>query len=387
MQSQPSTLSPDDLASRLSGVTLEAPARRSKRPARVFHNLDSGSSDPMSQPIIPSDLPDPTSSFDASIAASLNGFVPSVADPISPKPSVPGQMPYGSGTAAAAAAAMASGREAPAQSQSGINGSGRVDPDQIPSVVAVRESNQEYYSSHVYPTMEKLCPPIAGTEYSSVDQGSSNPKFGRLTLCSVPQTADMLATTHLPLGLVLQPLASLNASEAEVPVLDFGESGPPRCNRCRAYINPFVQFADGGAKFVCNMCQFANTVPGDYYSPIDASGRRIDRDQRPELNLGSVDFIVPKQFSKSEPEPMRYIFAIDVSADAVNRSLPHLAAQAIRKALYGSDGLPQGCKIAIMTFDRTLHFYNLSVGINILILVVYIFNFSFLFRAIFCKRK
>ncbi|KAK7208524.1 Sec23/Sec24 trunk domain-containing protein [Myxozyma melibiosi] len=362
MQAPPTTVSPDDLAARLSGVALEQPVRRSKRPARVFHNLDSSSTDPSSQPIIPSDLPDPTSSFDASIAASLNGFVPSVPDATTPKPVAPGAMHYGSG--AAMAAAMTPGRDTQPVS-SGVGGNGRVDPDQIPSLVSVRESNQEYYATHVYPTMEKLCPPIAGTQYTAIDQGSSNPKFGRLTLCSVPQTPEMLATSHLPLGLVLQPLSSLNPGENEVPVLDFGESGPPRCNRCRAYINPFVQFADGGAKFVCNMCQFANTVPGDYYSPIDASGRRIDRDQRPELNLGSVDFIVPKQYTTSEPIPMRYLFAIDVSADAVNKSLPHLSAQAIRRALYGSaSSLPEGCKIAIMTFDRALHFYNLSSNLT-----------------------
>ncbi|KAK9461155.1 Sec23/Sec24 trunk domain-containing protein [Lipomyces oligophaga] len=240
-------------------------------------------------------------------------------------------------------------------------GAPRVDPDQIPSVVAVREANQLYYNSHVYPTMEKLCPPLAGTDYAAVDQGSSNPKFGRLTLCSVPQSADLLSTSCLPLGLVLNPLARLRDDEEPIPILDFGEVGPPRCSRCRAYINPFMQFAAGGAKLICNMCQYASAVPGDYYSPVDASGRRIDRDQRPELNLGTVDFLVPKQYWKSEPMPMRYLFVVDVSAEAVNKGLPHVSAQAIKRALYGPQStIPQGAKIAIITYDRSIHFYNLN---------------------------
>ncbi|KAK9468239.1 hypothetical protein V1512DRAFT_269973 [Lipomyces arxii] len=240
-----------------------------------------------------------------------------------------------------------------------------VDSDQIPSVVAVRELNQQYYSTHMYPTMEKLCPPIATTEYCAIDQGGSNPKFGRLTVCSVPASADILQTTQLPLGLIAQPLARLRPDEQEIPLLDFGKLGPPRCSRCRAYINPFMQFSDGGARFICNMCQFANTIPSEYYSPLDASGRRIDRDQRPELNLGTVEFTVPKAFWTTEPKPMRYVFAIDVSADAVNKSLPYLSAQSIRRALYGQEGgLPTGCKIAIVTFDRSVHFYNLSSSLT-----------------------
>ncbi|KAK9446680.1 Sec23/Sec24 trunk domain-containing protein [Limtongia smithiae] len=249
----------------------------------------------------------------------------------------------------------------PGGGTSGVsNNAGRVDPDQIPSVVTVRELHQRYYDTHLYPTLERMCAPAAPTDFCAVDQGGSNPKFGRPTLANVPATADLLATTHLPLGLLLQPLARLREDEHSVPVLDFGDLGPPRCARCRAYINPFMQFADGGLKLICNMCRYANTVSGDYYAPLDASGRRIDRDSRPELNLGTVEFNVPKQFWKTEPEPMRYIFVIDVSADAVNRSLPHLTAQAIRRALYGDSGLPAGCKVAIITYDRTIHFYNLN---------------------------
>ncbi|KAK9358257.1 Sec23/Sec24 trunk domain-containing protein [Lipomyces starkeyi] len=360
---QYSTFTPEDLSSRLSGMTLESPSdvapppesaaarpgHRMKRPARVFHNIDAQSSDPMSQPIIPHDMPAPYDAAAAAAASAPTAFVPVMPD---------------MAVAAAMAPAVVPSKQAEYNSTIRPVGAGagpRVDPDQIPSVVTVRELNQKYYATHMYPTMEKLCPPVATTEYCAVDQGSSNPKFGRLTLCSVPASADVLAMTHLPLGLVLQPFAKLRPDEQEIPVLDFGDNGPPRCNRCRAYVNPFMQFADGGVKFICNMCQFANTVPGEYYSPVDASGRRIDRDQRPELNLGTVEFAVPKGYWKVTPEPMKYVFAIDVSADAVNKSLPHLTAQAIRRALYGPDGgLPEGCKIAIITYDRTLHFYNLN---------------------------
>ncbi|KAK9476017.1 Sec23/Sec24 trunk domain-containing protein [Lipomyces japonicus] len=345
---------PQDLSSKLSGLKLEsdpiaqaAHTHHHKRPARVFHDLGANTEN------IPQTINDPSNNSDAEAAsASSTSFIPAMPE-----------LNNAGSSGFAAAAAMAA--QNPTVRPVGSGAGPRVDPDQIPSVVAIRELNQKYYNTHMYPTMQKLCPPIAGTEYSAVDQGSSNPKFGRLTLCSIPATSDVLASTHLPIGLIVQPLAQLRPDEQSVPVVDFGDSGPPRCNRCRAYINPFMQFADGGSKLICNMCQFANIVPGEYFSPLDATGRRIDRDQRPELNFGTVEFPVPKEYWKIEPKPIKYVFAIDVSADAVNKGLPHLAAQSIRKALYGPNSdLPTGCKVAIISFDRTLHFYNLSSNLQ-----------------------
>ena len=37
-------------------------------------------------------------------------------------------------------------------------------------------------------------------------------------------------------------------------VVDFGEMGPVRCLKCKAYMNPFMRFIDGGKQFVCNLC-------------------------------------------------------------------------------------------------------------------------------------
>ncbi|KAG8500945.1 hypothetical protein CXB51_002869 [Gossypium anomalum] len=40
----------------------------------------------------------------------------------------------------------------------------------------------------------------------------------------------------------------------EGKVMDFGESGPIRCSRCKGYINPFMKFIDQERKFICNLC-------------------------------------------------------------------------------------------------------------------------------------
>ncbi len=41
-----------------------------------------------------------------------------------------------------------------------------------------------------------------------------------------------------------------------IPTVDFGEAGPIRCTRCKAYINCFAQFHDNGAKCVIRFISF-----------------------------------------------------------------------------------------------------------------------------------
>ena len=41
-------------------------------------------------------------------------------------------------------------------------------------------------------------------------------------------------------------------------VVNHTPSGPTRCNRCKAYMNPFCRFVDGGRQYVCPICQCSN---------------------------------------------------------------------------------------------------------------------------------
>lgn len=257
----------------------------------------------------------------------------------------------------------------------GVSTQGRVDPDQIPSVPRARDSAEAWYQEHTYLTMEQHLPPPAAISYVAYDQGNSSPKYAQLTLNDIPTSAEALASTSLPLGIVLQPLAPLSLGEQPIPVLDFGETGPPRCRRCRTYINPFMTFKNGGNKFVCNMCTFPNDVPAEYFAPTDLSGVRVDREQRPELKLGTVEYMVPKEYWAKPPVPLRQLFVIDVSMDAINRGSTEVFCRGVLAALYGDDvegedpppeerALAPGCKVGFVTFDRDVHFYNCSAKLS-----------------------
>ncbi|RKF58817.1 Uncharacterized protein C4.03c [Erysiphe neolycopersici] len=252
---------------------------------------------------------------------------------------------------------------------------GTVDADQIPSIPRLRDSISQYYLTHVYPTFERHVPPPANVQFVAIDQGNASPKFMRLTINNIPSTADALGSTGLPLGLLLQPLAPLQHGELEIPVLDFGDTGPPRCQRCRAYINPFMVFRSGGDKFVCNMCNYANDVPPEYFCALTPQGSRVDREQRPEIMLGTVEFLVPKEYWSKEPVELHWLFVIDVSQEAVNKGFLATFCEGIIVALYGyktensKDSrnqrcFPSNCKVGIVTFDKDMHFYNLNPALD-----------------------
>ena len=255
---------------------------------------------------------------------------------------------------------------------------GRVDPEQIPSVPRSRDGPAQYYLEHVFPTMENHIPPPAAIPFVAFDQGNSSPKFARLTMTHIPSSSDALTSIGLPLALILQPLAPLQEGEREIPVLDFGEAGPPRCRRCRAYVNPFMSFRSGGNKFICNMCTFPNDVAPEYFAPTDPSGVRVDRLTRPELMLGTVEFKVPKEYWTKEPVPLHWLFLVDVTEESINKGFLDGFCEGIMNALYGgvkeesekehngtSHGkIPAGSKVGIVTYDKQMHFYNLSPALD-----------------------
>lgn len=240
----------------------------------------------------------------------------------------------------------------------------RIDPDQMPAPVQVRENDQELFEDKFFGTMEREHVPLATTDYIGLDQGNCNPRFMRSTVDRMPFSKDLADRSKLTLGLIVQPLAKTRADEVGIQVVNHGEEGPIRCTRCRAYINPWCIFTHGGSKFECNVCAHSNDVPEWYFSNIDMSGRRVDANERPELRYGSVEFEVPKDYySARTPAPLSYVFALDVSIQAVQSGMLQAVCEALKSALYDANGDSKfGNRIGIITFDKGVHFYNLTVS-------------------------
>uniref|UniRef100_A0A0N5CDD9 Protein transport protein Sec24D n=1 Tax=Strongyloides papillosus TaxID=174720 RepID=A0A0N5CDD9_STREA len=243
----------------------------------------------------------------------------------------------------------------------------KLDPEQVPSVVKVREDDK-YSKSGVfltgYPTAE--LPPLVTTNFTAHDQGNSSPRFIRSTLYSVPTTNEITNLSHLPFAVSCRPFAKTLPNEYAPPIVNFGDIGPIRCQRCRAYMCPFMKFIDGGRRFNCPFCDSSTPVIDEYFAHLDHNGRRIDISQRAELCLGSYDFVANSSYCRNNvpPNEPAFIFMLDVSYNAIKSGLVKLFCMNFKRLL---SKLPKETyqekstiKIGFVTYDSTLHFYNLS---------------------------
>ena len=140
------------------------------------------------------------------------------------------------------------------------------------------------------------------------------------------------------------------------------------------------------------MCGFI--VTAQYFSNLDANLMRLDHLERFELNKGTVDFVATEEYwvqnppkglsatyipaveapnGSRPPLPMNYVFAIDVSHDAVAAGFLQSACDVIRRVLFGGEDpsgrilepcFPPASQLAIITFDQSVHFHVFSVNLS-----------------------
>uniref|UniRef100_A0A674D3M7 SEC24 homolog C, COPII coat complex component n=1 Tax=Salmo trutta TaxID=8032 RepID=A0A674D3M7_SALTR len=266
-------------------------------------------------------------------------------------PQYSGQQNYGAGPAPAPAP--------PAQK--------RLDPDSIPSPIQVIEDDRVNKSSEPFTTGVKgQAPPLVTTNFQVKDQGNASPRFIRCTAYNMPCTADMAKQSQVPLAAVIKPLAMLPPDETPPYIVDHGDGGPIRCNRCKAYMCPYMQFIEGGRRFQCGFCSCVTEVPPHYFQHLDHTGKRVDCYDRPELSQGSYEFVATVDYCKNNklPQPPSFIFFIDVSYNAVKSGMVNIVCQELKALL---DYLPREnpeadsvVRVGFVTYNKVLHFYNVK---------------------------
>ncbi|KFV79412.1 Protein transport protein Sec24C, partial [Struthio camelus australis] len=243
----------------------------------------------------------------------------------------------------------------------------RLDPDSIPSPIQVIEDDRSNRGSEPFVTgVRGQVPPLVTTNFLVKDQGNASPRYIRCTSYNIPCTSDMAKQSQVPLAAVIKPLATLPPEEALPYLVDHGESGPVRCNRCKAYMCPFMQFIEGGRRFQCCFCSCVTEVPPHYFQHLDHTGKRVDFYDRPELSLGSYEFLATVDYCKNNkfPSPPAFIFMIDVSYNAVKSGLVRLICEELKSLL---DYLPRegnmeesAIRVGFVTYNKVLHFYNVK---------------------------
>ena len=84
-----------------------------------------------------------------------------------------------------------------------------------------------------------------------------------------PSNIETLNKLSLPISISLCPMKNTGM---EIPFINYDNKNIPRCpNRnCRAYLNPFVKFIDGGEKWICNICGQINNTEDYYFACVES---------------------------------------------------------------------------------------------------------------------
>lgn len=243
----------------------------------------------------------------------------------------------------------------------------RLDPDSIPSPIQVIEDDRTNRSNEPFITgLRGQVPPLVTTNFLVKDQGNASPRYIRCTSYNFPATSDMAKQSQVPLAAVIKPLATLPSDEAPPCVVDHGETGPIRCNRCKAYMCPYMQFIEGGRRFQCCYCSCVTEVPPHYFQHLDHTGKRVDCYDRPELSMGSYEFAATVDYCKNNkvPNPPAFIFMIDVSYNAVKSGFVTLICEELKQLI---NYLPRESnmeesviRVGFVTYNKVLHFYNVK---------------------------
>ena len=209
------------------------------------------------------------------------------------------------------------------------------------------------------PPPPSLLPPNAALTQSPYIQ--PDPSYQRCTLASMPTTQSLLNKSKLPLALVMAPYRSYRETDGDMPVPVIEDSVIARCRRCRAYINPYVTFIEGGNRWKCCLCGLSNEVP-QLFDWNQAEGKPADRWARKELNHSVVEFIAPTEYMVRPPQPPVYAFVIDVSQNAIQSGMVATAARTILESLDNIPNADKRTKIAVIAVSTSLHFFSLPPG-------------------------
>ena len=208
-------------------------------------------------------------------------------------------------------------------------------------------------------------PPITLADTATIIPGSktanASSDYFRSTLNVVPNNSSLLKKSKLPLALVVKPYNALKIPDENVPVTC--DTVISRCRRCRGYINPFITLAENGRRWRCNFCNLLNDIPSAFeYDEI--SGQVKNKFDRVELNHSVVEFIAPKEYMARAPQPIVYVFIIDVSVHAVSSGLTGTITRTILESLDRIPNENKTARVAFIGVDTNLHYFRFNEGLD-----------------------
>lgn len=193
------------------------------------------------------------------------------------------------------------------------------------------------------------------------EDSNASPDYFRSTLNVIPNNGTLLKRSKLPLALVVRPYTTLRVDQENIPAAS--DTIISRCRRCRCYINPFVTLTEQGRRWRCNLCNLQNDIPAAFEYD-ETRGVPRNKFDRVELNHSVVEFVAPKEYMARAPQPIVFVFVIDVSADAVNSGLTSTVTRTILESLDRIPNQNKTARVAFLGVDSNLHYFKFDEGLE-----------------------
>ena len=195
---------------------------------------------------------------------------------------------------------------------------------------------------------------------SNIKPLNCSPEYISTSTNIFPSNIETLNKLSLPISISLCPMKNTGM---EIPFINYDNKNIPRCpNRnCRAYLNPFVKFIDGGEKWICNICGQINNTEDYYFCDVDKNGKRTDINEKPELCCGSYEFFANKSYWKKGKNPTEamFFFIFETSNGAIDNGFFNACVESVKdvvsnESFYNGNNI----KISIITYNLGVDFYS-----------------------------
>lgn len=153
----------------------------------------------------------------------------------------------------------------------------------------------------------------------------------------VPPTRIETSRLIVPLGALYTPLKETNNLQ-RLPY------DPLRCKQCNAVLNPYNAVDYGSKVWACRFCMCRNVFPAAY-----AQMTETNRPAELYPEFSTVEYTV----GQGGPAPV-FVFIVDTCIDDTEMN-------ALRESLLMAlNDLPDNCRVALITFGRTVSIYELA---------------------------
>lgn len=155
---------------------------------------------------------------------------------------------------------------------------------------------------------------------------STSHKKYRSTINVIPKEISVMNVSRIPftINVVPESFVDENVELSQDPIV--------RCEKCKTYINPFVEVIPPGTLWKCNMCQSINNNEITFrqirqferngpFNPLENYAVNTSSFLNPELRNNVVDIIAPSSFSiKPSSDPI-FFFAVEATTHMLKNGI------------------------------------------------------------------